>query len=83
MWHQEKPREKHSISDAFHNLIAACSQAELNSRRHFLFTVKMHLDMQQITCSSGVFSAKPNEKNLLKFYCLLINTVCIIAVSSN
>lgn len=84
MWCWEKPWEKYSISDAFYNLIAACSQTELNSGRHFLFTVtKMHFYMQQITRSSGGFSAKHNEKNLLKFYCLLINTWCVIAASSN
>lgn len=85
VWHWEKPWEKkYSVLDAFYNLIAACSQPELNSGRHFLSKVtKMHLDMQQITCSSGLFSAKHNKKNLLKCYCLLINTLRIIAASSN
>lgn len=39
----EMPWENYSILDAFDNLMAACSQAEWNSGRHFLVTVSKYI----------------------------------------
>lgn len=55
MCHRKKSWENYSILPAFYDLIVAYSQTELNSGRHFLFTItKMYFDMQQMTCHSRV-----------------------------